>query len=176
MSEERETAPVETGKSSALGKLVRMLAVVVLSAGGGIAAYKLWLEPRLSPPAANAEEDERIPKEAQAVPFDDFMVTVLQPDKSKPAPLLLFSISLLCANPETAHLIEKDQAYFKDMINRLHSYKARAELDDPLAQENLKKEVLRLANERLVKLQLKPSEEVKVLEVFHTKFAVVDQQ
>jgi flagellar FliL protein len=181
MAEEEKNVPqAPAGKSPIVGKLITVLVVVLLAAGGGGAAYKFWVEPRLKGETAHAEdenkEEEKVPETAKAVPFDDFMVTVLEPDRTKPAPLLLFSMSLLCANEETVDLVERDKAYFMDMLNVLHSYKKREELDDPLLKESIKKEALRLANERLHKLLLEPNEEVKVLDVFHTKFTVVDQQ
>lgn len=181
MSEERNEGAAPQAKGGGMGKLIALVVVLLLAVGGGFGVYKFVLQPKLGDEKEgkeekHEEEGDKIPETAKNAPFDDFMVTVLPAEKSKPAPLLLFSMSLLCSNEECSKLVEKDKDYFKEMLLKLHSYKNREELDDPLIQETIKKDALRLANERLRKLQMKPNEEFKILDVFHTKWTVVDTQ
>lgn len=155
--------------------VVTMLVVAIVAAGAGIAVYATVLAPRLSGEAHKRPPEGKIPHTAKDVAFEEDMVTVQPNDTNRPAPILLYSMSLKCSNEVAAKLVEEDKAYFKEMIADLHRYKTRAELDDPLTKENIKKEALKKANLRLERLQEEPKEDVRVLEATHTKFTVVDQ-
>lgn len=162
-----------------MGKLITLLVVMLLGAGAGVGVYIFVLAPKLNPEKASETHEEelgdKIPPGAKTIAFDESIATVISSNKDVPAPLLMFGVSMLCANEETFALVEADKEYFKSMLARLHSYKRREELNDPLVQENIEREALRKANERLAKLQDKPKSDIKILEVYHTKFAVVDQ-
>lgn len=155
--------------------VLSMLVVAIVAAGAGIAVYATVLAPRLSGEEHRKPDKDTIPHTAKNVEFEEDMVTVQAADKNAPAPILLFSMALKCSDEVAAKLVEEDKAYFKEMLADLHRYKTRAELDDPLTKENIKKEALKKANERIERLQEEPKEEVRVLEVAHTKFTVVDQ-
>lgn len=155
--------------------VITMLIVAIVAAGAGIAVYALVLAPKLSGEEPPKPPKDKIPMTAKDIDFGEDVITLPQPDKNIPASMLLYNISMKCANEETLKLVEEDKAYFKEMLADLHRYRKREELDDPAVKEEIKKEALKKANERLEKLQVEPNEEIKVLEVTHTKFTVVDQ-
>lgn len=155
--------------------VITMLIVAVVAAGAGIAVYALVLAPKLSGEAPPEHPKDKIPHTAKDIDFGEDVITLPQTDPNIPASILLYNISMKCSNEETLKLVEEDKAYFKEMLADLHRYKKREELDDPVVKENIKKEALKKANERLEKLQVEPNEEIKVLEVTHTKFMVADQ-
>jgi flagellar basal body-associated protein FliL len=155
--------------------VITMLVVAIVAAGAGIAVYATVLAPKLSGKEAPEPPKDKIPLTAKDIDFGEDIINLPQVDKAVPAPMLLYSVSLKCSDEEAAKLVEEDKAYFKEMIADMHRNKKREELDDPLTKENIKKEILKKANERLQKLQEEPKEEIKVLEVTHTKFMVADQ-
>jgi flagellar basal body-associated protein FliL len=155
--------------------VITMLIVALVGAGAGIAVYATVLAPKLSDEKPVEPPKDKIPATAKDVDFGEDVITLPQPDKNLPAPMLLYSVSLKCSNEEAAKLVEEDKAYFKEMIADLYRYRKREELDDPLVKESIKKEALKKANERLEKLQTEPMEELKVLEVALPKFTPVDQ-
>lgn len=154
--------------------LVTMLVVAIVAAGAGIGVYATVIAPKLSGEKPKEAPKDKVPPTAKSVAFEEDVITILAPEKGAPAPMLLYSMSLLCSDEEAAKLVEADKAYFKEMLADLHRYKKREELDDPLIKEGIKKEALKKSNERLERLQVEPKEEVRVLDVFHTKFTVVD--
>ncbi len=165
-----------SGGSSFVRTFGMLVGVALVSAIAALLAYKMWLAPRLVDAQVQPSAvDDKIPELAQAVEFDESIVDVIDPNRNGPASLLLFRVSFLCSNPEAAELVTRDKAYFKEMIDDLHRYKNRAALDDPLCKESIKRQALRKANERLQKLQMQPKEDVKVIDVYHTKFFVADQ-
>lgn len=151
------------------------LIVALVSAGAGIAVYATVLAPRLSGEAHREPPADKIPAHAKNIDFGEDMVSIPAPDDQSAAAVLLFSVSLKVSNEEAAKLVEEDKAYFQEMLADLHRYKTAKDLNDPLVKETIKKEALKKANERLERLQMEPKEEIKVLEVAHTKFTVVEQ-
>jgi flagellar basal body-associated protein FliL len=155
--------------------VITMLVVAIVAAAAGIAVYALVIAPKLSGKEPPAPPKDKIPLTAKNIDFGEDIITLPQTDKNVPASMLLYNVSLKCSHEEAVKLIEDDKAYFKEMIANLHRSKTRAELDDPVVMENIKKEALKKANQRLEKLQVEPKEEIKVLEVSYSKFTVVDQ-
>lgn len=154
-------------------KLVVVGAIVALSIAIALLVFFFVLKPMLDEPAAEGEgedEDTKIPATVVSVSFDTAIATVLKSQAEEeaelPASLLMHTVTLECFNQVTADLVEKHKPRFTHMINNLHSYRTRDELQDRLVKESVERQILQGANKILRQLQEEPDQDIKVLEVF----------
>lgn len=153
---------------------------LILVAGAGVFAvilalgvYKFVLAPKLTAEPATPPE---VPPEAVVFTFDQAHTTaIMPPGTTAPASLVMYKVSFLCSNAATAEIIKQHQSWFADMLRTLHSGKERAQLDDPMLSESIRKQALIKANEILKTLLGEKAEQNKVLKVFHDEFYVYDQ-
>jgi hypothetical protein len=108
------------------------------------------------------------------VDFDEMTVTVIMPSPDMPASILMFQVTLECTNAATAGLIEANKTKFAAKIRELHSYKKRAELDNPQLAQDILKAVVQESNALLQAITGKPSEKSRVKDAYHVKFFVQD--
>lgn len=172
--EERAPEPApETPGSRGKLIVIGIVAIVALGAGLGISMFIVLPMLRGDQPEEN-ELDDAIP--VSAVPFDfpEAQATVLPDGPEMPAPVLLYTVSMMCANEKTRLLIENNQQWFVAMLSELHSDKARAEMTSPPMKKGLLRQAMKEANTLLRRLQEKPDPDIHVIEVLYLKCAIFD--
>ena len=177
----RETtkAPKEEPKKSS-GLIFKVAIVTVILCIPGILAvvvFKLVLQPQMArdvTPEIARRVDDVIPLEAVTIPFDQTFATALQESSDVPASILMYQVSLECSNKETAALVTKHKSRFASMINDVHQFRSRAELDDRQVKLNMEKEIKVKANEILRRAQSEPKSANQILAVFHDVYTVKD--
>lgn len=186
-----EAAPAPAGGG---GKMI-MIAVAssLISVIGALAVFYFVFVPKLAPAPAHGEDGEEMEMEAAAeggghggghgegaepaklsVEFEDTTVTVIMPSPDMPASILLYQVVLDCTNSSAASLIEANQTRFAAKIRELHSYKKRAELDNPQLEQDILKAVVQESNAILQEIMGKPSEKTRVKDAYHVKFFIQD--
>jgi flagellar basal body-associated protein FliL len=178
MADEEQVDVEQTQQSSAwIWKAIIIVVVVLVPAVAGFVTFKMVVEPMtvVETPVEPEEPEDKIPLTAQTVSFEETFATVIMPDPNIPASLLLFRVSLECANPETAVLVTAHQARFSNMLTQLHSFRTREELNDPLVKESIQKQALQKANDILRRLQETFNPNIRITGVFHDRFAIQDQ-
>ncbi len=179
MAEEVNEERPEKEDSGALGKIILVLGVVLVAAIGGLATYLFVLKPMLEEAAEVAaseqvSDEDPIPLFPVEVEFPQTPVNVIREGQA-PAAMLLFGVTLECENQETADLVTKHQARFRDMLNKLHDSRTRNELDDVLLiKKSIQKQAKQKANDMLRRLQEKPADNIRITSVFHHTFVVND--
>ena len=108
------------------------------------------------------------------VSFDESYSTLVMPSPDIPASILQYKISLDCGNMTAKNLVEANKARFTAKIRELHSYKKRAEVDNPQLEQDILKQVVQESNAILQELTGKPSEKTRVVAAYHEKFFVQD--
>jgi len=187
-----EAAPAAAGGG---GKMVVIaVASSVISVIAALAVFYFVFMPKLSSPAHGEGGGEEEAVEATAeegghegggengegaapkltVEFDETTVTCIMPAPDMPASILMFQVALECANSNAATLIESNKTRFAAKIRELHSYKKRAELDNPQLEQDILKSVVQESNALLQEITGKPSEKTRVKEAYHVKFFIQD--
>lgn len=181
-----EAAPAPSGGG---GKMI-MIAVAssLISVVAALAVFYIVFVPKLAPPAHGEDgEEEEVAAEggggghggAEAPPkltveFDETTVTCVMQSPDIPASILLYQVALDCENASAASLIEANKARFSAKIRELHSYKKRAELDNPQLEQDILKAVVQESNVLLQAILGKPSEKTRVKDAYHIKFFIQD--
>ena len=174
MAEEQASSAGATKRRSATQIVIYVAGAVLIAAIGAMLLYLFLLRPMLAP--AEPVAQPAVPTTAAWVEFDQANATaVMPPGANVPATLVLYKVSFLCANPETAALVEANKAWFADMLRELHSGHPRESLDDPLLQRSIKRQALARANEIIGTLVGPDQPLYRVLDVFHREFFFVDQ-
>lgn len=180
MAEEAKEEEPEAKSGGVLGKIILVLGVVLVAAIGGLSTYLFVLKPMLEKAAAElvASEQESdgdpIPLMPVEIEFPQTAVNVMREGQA-PAATLLFGVTLECENAATAELVNRHQARFVDMINKLHDSRTRSELDDVLLiKESIQRQALQKANEILMRLQDTSADTVRITSVLHHTFVVQD--
>lgn len=186
-----EAAPAPSGGG---GKMI-MIAVgsSLISVIAALAVFYIVFVPKLAPPA-HGEEGEEAEVAAEeggghggggghgegeappklTVEFDETTVTCVMQSPDIPASILLYQVALDCENASAASLIEANKARFTAKIRELHSYKKRAELDNPQLEQDILKAVVQESNVLLQAILGKPSEKTRVKDAYHIKFFIQD--
>jgi flagellar basal body-associated protein FliL len=174
-----EVSPPEPQPSG--GGLLRtagMIAAIVVLAGlSGLAAYAFVLAPLLRSEITLEAAADTIPISAVEVPFETTYVNLLMPSEDMPASMLLFAITLSCANQATADIIRLHRARFSDVIMKLHDGRTRSEvMSDPrVLKESIQKQVVQETNQVLRRLQgNQVNEHIRVIDALHTQFYASD--
>lgn len=160
------------GKRSIVRTLGVVLGIVMFFAIVGLLSFRLVIQPRLN--ADPAEQTSTQNLETVQVPFEEAYVTVIMPSENMLASTLLYKVTFECSNQETSDLIQKYKPRFVAMLRKLHSYKTRAELDDPLVEESIRKQILQEANALITELLGAEDPEKRVVAVYHEKFYIQD--
>ncbi|MFP4172955.1 MAG: flagellar basal body-associated protein FliL [Candidatus Hydrogenedentota bacterium] len=173
---DEQNASSQRGLKKKLLGLAMALVVPALAAGG---VYYFVVRPMLTQEEARAgeESEDRISESAVTLSMEESFATVNMSNTNIPASLLLFKVSLECANPETAELVNSHKVRFVDMINGLHSFRKRETLNDASIKEEIQQEAIRRANAILERLP-KPDNsnaDYRITDVFHERFAIQDQ-
>jgi flagellar basal body-associated protein FliL len=160
------------GKRSIIRVLGVVLGIIMTFAIIGLLVFRLVVQPRLS-------EDPAQPKATMNLntvpfPFEEAYVTVIMPSENMLASTLLYKVTFDCSNQETANLVTKYQPRFVAMLRKLHSYKTRAELDDPLVEESIRKQILQESNALIVEILGGEDPEKRIVAVYHEKFYIQD--
>jgi len=172
-----EKAP-EAGAPKSSKKLFGLVVavIVLLAAAGGLVTYKFVVGPMFAEPEAPPPDlaTDAIPPTAVACDFDETQVAVRSDDPAAPASVLMYSVSFICANPQTQLLVEKNKQWFVSKLAELHRNRTKAELNDPQVEKEITRLALEEANSLLRRLQEKPDAAIRVIEVLHLKFSVFD--
>lgn len=160
------------GKRSIIRVLGVVLGIIMTFAIIGLLVFRLVVQPRLSEdlvqPAATMNLNT-VP-----FPFEDAYVTVIMPSENMLASTLLYKVTFDCSNQETFNLVTKYKPRFLAMLRKLHSYKTRAELDDPLVEESIRKQILQEANALIMEILGAEDPEKRIVAIYHEKFYIVD--
>ena len=171
-TEEAAPQPEAAGKRSIVRTLLVWLGVVLVCVIGGLLVFRFVVQPRL-----NANPDQQTSTANQdtiPVSFEETFTTVIMPSDTMLASTLLYKISIECSDQETADLVAKFKPRFVAMIRKLHSYKTRAELDDPLVEESIRKQILQEANALLAEIRGGEDPKSRIVAVYHEKFYIQD--
>lgn len=178
MAEENPQQVAQTPKSGGLSKFVMPIAVLLGAAVVALVLFKYVLLPRLSGEPKPKEEVAEGPVELTPVEFPDFTTNVKTTNPEEASGLFIYSVTLECGSKLAAEVVGAHKSHFRDLISRLHEFKTREELNDPLFKDSVKKQVLQEANEAL-KEYLKHEEEVKpedrITAVYHDKWFTYDR-
>ncbi|MBI5095118.1 MAG: hypothetical protein HZB26_22115 [Candidatus Hydrogenedentes bacterium] len=169
------------GKGSFLGKIGLYAGVAIVAAVLAVAVFLFVIKPKLTAePGAEGAVEEKGGKGKEAevitpVQFDPAMTTILMNDPNVPASILMFQVSMECANAETAELVKQHKSKFAAMLSELHSYRHREELNDPATKKSIEKVALQKANDILQQYLVKPDPKIKIVDVFHESWVVEDK-
>lgn len=176
MAEEKKPAPEGEGEESSRSPIFTIAIVAVILIVPTAAAFLTF---RFAAQALNPDgrttqqvDTDRIPDTVQTVQFDQQFAAVLRDSEEFPASTFAFKLAFDVATPQTAALIERHRARFNAMIIDQHSFRSRAELDDPLVKQSIQRNVRDKANELLRRLGA--SEQDRVIDVFHEQYVVQD--
>jgi hypothetical protein len=111
---------------------------------------------------------------AVTVPFNDEIASLIPSDPEFPAAILMYSVGLECANQETANLVNSHLDRFLSIVTQKHRHLNRDQAEDNFLIDSIDKQILIEANDMLRRYQLEPSDEIRIIEVFHSKWAVRD--
>lgn len=173
-----EQAPDAAAKpSKGMFKIIVVLIVILVAAVAGFVTYKFILAPMLQdgdeqPPTE--EISNAIPPTAVAYDFDEAQAAVRSDDPAAGSSILMYTVSLICANPETMAIIDKNKQWFVSKLAEIHRGRTKAELNDPQVEKEITRLALEESNSLLRRLQQPPNPEIRVIEVLHLKFAVFD--
>jgi flagellar basal body-associated protein FliL len=177
-----EAPAKEAPKGSLMGKLGLYLGVAVVAAGLAVAVFLFVLKPKLSAePGAEGKTSEakKGGKEAEekvtSFQFEPAMATVLMSDPAMPASLLMYQVSMECANEKTAAMVKEHKSKLASMLADLHSFRRREELNEPQTKKSIEKVALQKANDILQTYLEKPDPKIKIIEIFHESFVVEDK-
>lgn len=182
MSDEAKTEEENVEEKAGGNPLIPIViaaVVLLIAAGGGFGVYRLVLAPRLAVDDPGGDDptlpDDTIPPNPVSLQFDQKFVNLVRDDDS-PAAILVFQVTLECANQVTFDTIVKHRIRFEDMLIKLHDSRTRAELDDTLAlKTSIQRQARQKANDLLRRVQAKPDPENQITGVFHNLFAVQEQ-
>lgn len=171
-----EAAAAEEQQSSPLVKtLIGVGIIVLVSAILAAVTFQFVIRPLVAPAAAPeaAPPTDLIPPTAVSFDFPEMQATVLTDDPGAAAPLLMFQLSLLCANAETVTVIQSRQSLFVALVNKLHRNRTRSELNDPYVQESLLRNAEQEINALLGRLAVDGSA-IRVMQADYLKFTIYD--
>jgi flagellar basal body-associated protein FliL len=160
------------GKRSIIRVLGVVLGIIMTFAIIGLLVFRLVVQPRLSEDPAQPKATVNL--NTVSVPFDDAYVTVIMPSENMLASTLQYNVTFDCSNQETADLVNKYRPRIVAMLRKLHSYKTRAELDDPLVEESIRKQILQETNALLTEIVGGEDPEIRIVAVYHGKFYIQD--
>jgi flagellar basal body-associated protein FliL len=176
MAEEPKAAPPPPKKKSgSIKHIVVIVVLVVLSVAGGVVLYKLVLAPKLLTSEEAPQEEaasEAIPPGAVPLDFEETQTAVADSNPNAANSVLIYTVSVICANAETKELVEKNKQWFVAMLSDLHRNRTKEELADPAVEKSILEQAREQANSLLARLQPEPNPEVKIIQVLHLKFTV----
>ncbi len=175
MAEPEEGAAPEEGakgKRSIVRVLGVVLGIIMIFAIAGLLVFRFVVQPRLNADPAQQTATQSL----NTIPFsfEEAYVTVIMPSENMLASTLLYKVTFECSDQETANLVIKYQPRFVAMLRKLHSYKTRSELDDPLVEESIRKQILQEANSLITELTGAEDPEKRIVAVYHEKFYIQD--
>jgi flagellar basal body-associated protein FliL len=180
MAEEQQPEAAEAPKSGSLMKFILPAIIVVVAIIGAMLLFQLFVKPRLASSGNGSEEaapPPSIPLEGVTVDFEEFTTNAkLDPDEEGAAALFIYHVALECSNQDVADLIGARKPRFRDIIGRVHEFRTRDELNDPLLKKSIKKQVLQEVNQALTELLGEDAgPENRVTAVFYDKWFIYDR-
>ncbi len=180
MAEEQQAEAAPAPKSGGLMKFILPAIIIVVAVIGALLLFQLVVKPRLASNDNGSEEappPPAIPLEGVTVDFAEFTTNAkLDPDEDGPAALFMYHVALECSNQAVADLVGANQPRFRDIIGRVHEFRTRDELNDPLLKKSIKKQVLQEANQALTELlRENAGPENRITAVFYDKWFIYDR-
>jgi len=172
---EETNAAAEQPSSPVVRTLIGVGIVVLVAAILAALTFQFVVRPLVAPAAAPEAPppDDLIPATAVSYDFPEMQATVLMNDPDAAAPLLMFQLSLLCANPATMETIVSRQSLFVSLVNKLHRNRTRSELNDPYVQESLLRNAEQEIN-ALLRRVAPNAPDLRVLQADYLKFTIYD--
>lgn len=162
-------------KASFLGRLIVAACIVLAGAIAALSLYTFVLRPRLAAgDSDSAAATNPSPVDVVPLTFEDSYVTLIMPKPEMAASILQYQVSIDCSNEATRALVEKAMDRFVAKIRELHSYKKREEVDDPLVEESIRRQIQIEGNKIIQEMQAKPDPANRITGVYHRKFLVTD--
>ncbi|GMV99633.1 MAG: hypothetical protein AMXMBFR84_07720 [Candidatus Hydrogenedentota bacterium] len=175
---DKDTKAKEAGKGSPLIKwLVLILAPILIAAICGLVLWAFVLKPMLNAEEPPPPPDDMIPIDSRTVDLPESNTTIIMPSTEYQASILQYQVALVCADARTEQMVNDNKSRFVDLARRLHSYKTREELQHPMVEESIRRQILQEANQLLLRLPDPAGGEggpPKIIEVLHLKFFPVD--
>ena len=172
---EKETQAPQPKKGSPIIKwLVLILAPILVAAISAMLVWSFLLKPMLSAEPPPPPNEDAIPMGTVTVDLGDAHTTILMPSTEYQASILQYQIELVCIDQPTADLVTGNKGQFVSLARKLHSYKTRDELQNPMVEESIRRQMLQESNQLLQRLLPVPNPAVKVIDVLHLNFFVVD--
>jgi flagellar basal body-associated protein FliL len=176
MADPQEVTTQQDGpkrKRSIVRVLGVVLGIVMTFAIIGLLVFRLVVQPRLN--VEPVEQTATTNLNTVPFPFEDAFVTVIMPSENMLASTLLYEVTFDCSDQETFNLVTKYKSRFVAMLRKLHSYKTRAELDDPLVEESIRKQILQESNALIMEILGGEDPEKRIVAVYHEKFYIKDE-
>ena len=183
-NEEQAEVEVEEGQqeeeSGGKGGLIRLLVVLfsvaLIGATVSLVVWKLLLKPRLADPElVVASTTPQILADPFMVPFDASLTTVKMPSEDFLASTLMYAIELECSDQIAMDLVMKHKARYIDMIRRMHQGRTREELNDPMTDDNIQKQIVQESNAILSAILVENEADSRVTSAFHTQWYIKDE-
>ena len=153
MAEEQEPEVAPAPKRSRAMRFILPASVVLFAACLALFLYNFFVKERLLGPSdATAQEDDALstPTDTVTVDFEDFTTNAkLNSDEGGAAPLFIYSVTLECSNQKVADIVLANKPRFRDIIGRVHEFRTRDELNDPLFKKSITAQVLQETNQAL---------------------------
>jgi len=175
MGEEPKAAPPPPRKAGVLKQVIVIAVLVVVSTAGGLALYRFVLSPKLETTEEQPAEEvasEAIPPGSVAFDLEETQTAVVDTTPNAPNSVLIYMVSMICANEKTKELVSKNKQWFVAMLSDLHRNRTKEELADPAVEKSILEQAREQANSLLVRLQPEPNPEITVIQVLHLKFTV----
>lgn len=164
------------GKGGLLRLLAVLIGVTLFGATLSLVVWKFVLQPRLADSDAPMEiAGPEIPPEPFMVPFEPALATVVMPSDDYLASTLMYAVELECSDQIAMELVMKHKARFIDMIRKLHQGRTRDELNDPMTDDNIQKQIVQESNAILSAILGESAESSRVTNAFHTQWYVKDE-
>ena len=167
-------------KSGGKGGLIRLLAVlisvVLIGATTSLVVWKVVLQPRLADAESVVETAApTILADPFMVAFDPTLATVIMPSDDFLASTLMYAIELECSGQIAMDLVTKHKARFIDMIRKLHQGRTREELNNPMTDDNIQKQMVQESNAILSAILVENEADSRVTSAFHTQWYIKDE-
>ena len=181
MAEEQQPEVAESApKGGGLMKFILPAIIVVAAIIVALLLFQLVVKPRLASSGSGDEEappPPTIPLEGVTVDFEEFTTNAkLEPDEDGPAALFIYHVALECSNQAVADVVSANKPRFRDIVGRVHEFRTRDELNDPLLKKSIKKQVLQETNQALNELlRENAAPENRITAVFYDKWFIYDR-
>ena len=170
-----EGAVAEESSRSIVFTIAIAAAIIIVPTIMAFVTYRFATQRMADPSTAGnvpTVANDRIPDSVQTIQFDQQYTAVLRESEEYPASTFAFKVAFDVTSPQAVATIDRHRARFHAMIIEVHSFRSRAELEDPLVKQSIQRNIRDRANELLRRLGA--TDRDRVLDVFHEQYVVQD--